>query len=172
MTDYSYYDALLRYCELCCGIYSKKKDTASETVADHSYYEKMLNYLELRYNHNHDSKGRFCSGSGAGGNSSVKTYGAELASKIIPPDKKKVIKALVNRVKSDIIDTGEHEMYPESIAGVKRGSPMRQTTEGATRIIQHISKMNMQIIVNPALLHTKRVCADIMCMLRGLMRMM
>lgn len=69
MTDYSYYDALLKYCELRCGIYSKKKDTASEAVADHSYYEAMLNYLELRYNHNHDSKGRFCSGSGAGGNS-------------------------------------------------------------------------------------------------------
>lgn len=69
MTDYSYYDALLRYCELRCGIYSQKKSPASETCADHSYYEKMLNYLELRYNHNHDSKGRFCSGSGAGGNS-------------------------------------------------------------------------------------------------------
>lgn len=25
----------------------------------------MLKYLELRYNHNHDSKGRFCSGSGS-----------------------------------------------------------------------------------------------------------
>lgn len=86
MIDYSYYDALLKYCELRCGIYTQKKSPESEAVVDQSYYEKLLRYLELRYNHNHDSKGRFCSGSGEGG-SSAKALDKSAESGIIEKEK-------------------------------------------------------------------------------------
>ena len=88
MTDYSYYDALLRYCELRCGIYSKKKNAESEKAGVYySYYDSLLRYLELRYNHNHDSKGRFCSGSGEGG-SSAETLDKSAESSIIKNEEK------------------------------------------------------------------------------------
>lgn len=47
--------------------------TETVCIPDYSNYERRLQYielrgriLELRYNHNHDEKGRFCSGRGGG----------------------------------------------------------------------------------------------------------
>lgn len=97
MIDYSYYDALLKYCELRCGIYTQKKSPESEAVVDQSYYEKLLRYLELRYNHNHDSKGRFCSGSGEGGSSAK-------------PIDKSVGSGIINYARGDIFD------YPDDVS--------------------------------------------------------
>lgn len=77
-------------------------------------------FEEKRYNHNHDSKGRFCSGSGSGetggfiGSDEVFSVGSI----------KNIVNGLVNYVKSAIMDTGEHAMYPDSIAGAERGEPM------------------------------------------------
>ena len=122
MTDYSYYDALLKYCELRCGIYSKKKDTASEAVANHSYYEAMLNYLELRYNHNHDSKGRFCSGSGAGGNSA---------------------ETLDKSAESGIIESGSEGMYRKSKEGKIEPMPKKQLRKIVKCFTAHGGRIQM-----------------------------
>ena len=88
--------------------------TETVCIPDYSNYERRLQYielrgriLELRYNHNHDEKGRFCSGRGGGRFSSGNSA-----------------KSLDNSGESDIINTNQSEYYPESISDVKRGNPM------------------------------------------------
>ncbi|MDE6677560.1 MAG: hypothetical protein K2K02_00830, partial [Ruminococcus sp.] len=84
--------------------------------SDYSDYERRLQMielrdrlLELRYNHNHDEKGRFCSGGGGGRMSSSSGKSSE---------------TIDNSEKSDIINTNQSAYYPESISNIKRGNPM------------------------------------------------
>lgn len=97
--DYSYYENMLRYLELSGGSYSYRKS---------GRYEK-------RYNHNHDDKGRFCSGSGSGGGSFLGTD-----SKFTGSIAKTFQKSIAISDESGIINTEEHAYYPETIAGVTR----------------------------------------------------
>lgn len=91
------------------------------TEPDYSYYDALLRYCELRYNPNHDpSNGRFCSGSGSGETGGFIGSDEDFSVGSI----KNIVNGLVNYVKSAIMDTGEHAMYPDSIAGAERGEPM------------------------------------------------
>lgn len=109
--DYSYYDMVIRYHEL-------------------NYRYLQLIYPELRgngQNYIKDDKGRFAGsrpGGGSGGGTAQNTDTDFVGSVGIIRELKNIGNALEIYRKSAIIDTGEHEMYPDSIAGVKRGEPM------------------------------------------------
>ena len=96
---------------------------------------------EQRYNHNHDSKGRFCSGSGAGETGGFIGSDENITAASI----KNIANGLVNYVKSAIMDTGEHAMYPDSIAGAERGEPMTFDEADNGRANPHYSSLFAQI---------------------------
>lgn len=112
------------------------------TEPDYSYYDALLRYCELRYNPNHDpSNGRFCSGSGAGETGGFIGSDENITSGSI----KNIVNGLANYVKSAIIDTGEHAMYPDSIAGAERGEPMTFDEADNGRANPHYSSLFAQI---------------------------
>lgn len=99
---------------------------------DYSDYERRLQYiemrsriesLELRYNHNHDEKGRFCSGGGGGrmssasSGNSAKTLDKSGKSDIIKETSKKGITPItdeaINRVPNVLIDGYTSEQCAE-----------------------------------------------------------
>lgn len=64
-TDLSYYERRIKLHELE-NLCAEKRGEIESKMLD-IYHSLWYDYLtELRYNHNHDSKGRFCSGSGSG----------------------------------------------------------------------------------------------------------
>ena len=96
---------------------------------------------EQRYNHNHDSKGRFCSGSGSGETGGFIGSDEDFSAGSII----NIVNGLVNYVKSAIMDTGEHAMYPDSIAGAERGEPMTFDEADNGRANPHYSSLFAQI---------------------------
>lgn len=69
--DYSYYERRIKLHELEA---SNNENRAKMLDIYHSLWYDYL--TELRYNHNHDSKGRFCSGGGSGVYDNVHISGA------------------------------------------------------------------------------------------------
>ena len=77
-TDLSYYERRIKMHELenLCAENRGKIETKTLDI----YHSLWYDYLtELRYNHNHDSKGRFCSGGGSGAVQSSNYHDSENA---------------------------------------------------------------------------------------------
>lgn len=91
-----------------------------EYIFDYSDYERRIRIIEeqgkeieLRYNHNHDEKGRFCSGSGG---AAVKKVDNSAESGIIKLEDIEIGKSLGAKAKNyDILDpsTGEYFKFAE-----------------------------------------------------------
>lgn len=89
-----------------------------EYVIDYSDYERRIKIieergreLELRYNHNHDEKGRFCSGVG-GGRAPAKTVDKSAESGIIKLEDIEIGRSIGAKAKNyDILDPASGEYF-------------------------------------------------------------
>lgn len=90
--DLSYYERRIKLHELenlCTENFTENRAEIDEKTLD-IYHSLWYDYLtELRYNHNHDSKGRFCSG-GSGGKMSAPQSPADFIKYVIKEDPESV----------------------------------------------------------------------------------